>query len=54
MDDHSNKDKNRRFNFALFLTFMFIPFMIVWNLYGSFMLKSDYFVESTSAAQAEE
>ena len=43
MDDHSQKDKNRRFNFALFLTFFFIPFMIGWNFYGSFMLKADYF-----------
>ena len=45
MDDTTVKEKNRRFNFALFFTFAIIPFMFRWNIYGAIMMKSEYFVE---------
>jgi hypothetical protein len=50
MDDLSVKDKTRRFNFALFLTIAFIPFMIGWNIYGTILLKPIYFNPTESKA----
>ena len=35
--------KTKRFRMALFLAFLFVPFMTVRNLYGNFMIKQDYF-----------
>jgi hypothetical protein len=45
MDDTSIKDKNRRFNFALIFSFVIIPFMFIWNIYGSIMMKSEFFTQ---------
>ena len=37
------RTKKIRFKFALFLLFCLIPFMLIWNLYGNFMIKQEYF-----------
>jgi len=36
----------RRFKMALIMTFVLVPFMITWNLYGNMMIREDYFNNS--------
>ena len=35
--------KTKRFKIVIFMTFIFIPFMFSWNLYGHFTIKQEYF-----------
>ena len=33
----------KRFKIGVFMTFILVPFMLSWNLYGNFMIKNEYF-----------
>ena len=35
----------RRFKLTIFLAGVLVPFMLIWNIYGNFMIRSDYFTD---------
>lgn len=41
----SERESHKRFRFktSLFMAFLFVPFMISWNIYGNVMIKQEYF-----------
>jgi len=43
MSANDERQKTKRFKFSLFMLCLFVPFMLVWNMYGNFMIHQDYF-----------
>lgn len=43
MPSETELQKRKRFKFSLAMVLAFVPFMILWNMYGNFMIKQDYF-----------
>ena len=41
--DETPRFAKKRFRIAVFLTFLLVPFMLTWNLYGNLMIKNEYF-----------
>ena len=37
------RSKRISFRMGVFMFFLFVPFMGIWNLYGNLMIKSEYF-----------
>jgi hypothetical protein len=53
MDRHTSREKLKRFKTALVLTFLMVPFTLAWNLYGNFMIKAEFFIQSSSSSSAQ-
>ena len=43
MASETEVQKRKRFKFSLAMVLVFVPFMVLWNMYGNFMIKQDYF-----------
>ena len=43
--------KTKRFKYAMFLSLIFVPFMVVWNSYGNYLIKQDYFIDYSKPKQ---